>query len=691
MTTVPGRSGLACLLLALAGVSFADTPVLEHVVVTADFRDRRAQEIPSSVTVLDDATLERAGVQHLEELLPMVPNLSWSGGSSRPRYFQVRGIGELEQYEGAPNPSVGFLIDDIDFSGIGMAATLFDTEQVEVLRGPQGTRYGANALGGIINVRSRAPTRQFEALAELTGGSDDAFGAGLAVGGPVGDATAYRLSVHSHQSDGFRDNAFLGRDDTNGRDETTARARMTWFGDTVTLDGTLMLVDLDNGYDAFAIDNSLTTLSDKPGKDSQRSLGAAVHATWRPSDRVEWQSITTIADSDIEHSFDGDWGNDESWGIYAPYDFTSANDRTRETLSQEFRLVSGPAGALLGGRTDWVLGVYGSRLDDGNDLLDLFNGAVFQELTSDYEATSVALFGEADTAITDRVSVATGLRIEHRDARYSDSDGARFSPSETMTGGHLALTFAPVADHSLYVKAARGYKAGGFNIDISIPVEQREFDTESLWNLEAGWRSAWLDDALWLDVTAVYMRRRDQQVRRSSQDDPGDPLSFVFFTDNAARGTNRGVEASVRWRVDERLSFTGALGVLDTRFDEYTSDGGRSLAGRAQAHAPDYQVSLGVQYEHPAGFYGRVDASRSDGFFYSDSHDQTAEAYSLVNARLGFRGGRWDVALWAKNLFDEVYTVRGFFFGNEPPDFADTLYTRQGDPRQVGLTLTWRY
>ena len=100
----------------------------------------------------------------------LVPNLNWAGDTSRPRYFQLRGIGELEQYQGAPNPSVGFLIDDIDFSGLGMAATMFDVDQMEVLRGPQATRYGANALAGLIYVTSAQPEDHFDSRIELGAG-----------------------------------------------------------------------------------------------------------------------------------------------------------------------------------------------------------------------------------------------------------------------------------------------------------------------------------------------------------------------------------------------------------------------------------------------------------------------------------------------------------------------------------------
>ena len=147
---------------------------LNEVIVTGTYRPSAEIDVPASVSVLDAATLHKAGQQHLEDVLALVPNLNWAGDTSRPRYFQIRGIGELEQYQGAPNPSVGLLIDDIDFSGLGSAATLFDVDHVEVLRGPQGLRYGANALGGLIYAQSAEPAETVGGHVELGAGNDGA-------------------------------------------------------------------------------------------------------------------------------------------------------------------------------------------------------------------------------------------------------------------------------------------------------------------------------------------------------------------------------------------------------------------------------------------------------------------------------------------------------------------------------------
>ena len=225
-------SGTLGLALALAvpsalGADHARAAALEEIVVTASLRPEPASRIPVSTTILDAATVQAAGLQHFGDVLGLVPNLNWSGGSSRPRYFQLRGIGELEQYQGAPNPSVGFLVDEVDFSGVGMPATLFDVEQVEVLRGPQGTRYGANALAGLIKIDTRDPEPVHSLQAQAMAGEDGLWGGGVQAGGPLAKSrtdAAWRLVAQRFESDGFRRNDFLAREDTNGRRETTCAA-----------------------------------------------------------------------------------------------------------------------------------------------------------------------------------------------------------------------------------------------------------------------------------------------------------------------------------------------------------------------------------------------------------------------------------------------------------------------------------
>ncbi|HEY8535433.1 MAG TPA: TonB-dependent receptor, partial [Vicinamibacterales bacterium] len=530
MRFIQGLGVIAAGMTAAAWAAQPEPP-LEEVVVEASLRRQTVDELPTSVTVLERETLQLAGVQHFQDVLGLVPNLNWSAGTSRPRYFQLRGIGELEQFQGAPNTSVGFLIDGIDFSGIGMPATLFDVEQIEVLRGPQGTTYGANALAGLISVRTREPRPEPELRAELKAGEYGTYGFGGVIGGalPGSDSSAYRLVAQRHRSDGFRRNAFLGRDDTNGYDETTLRGRLSWdAGDDLQLDFTAMYVDLDNGYDAFAIDNSRVTHSDKPGRDAQRSSALAVAAEYRGFGSFTLRSTTTFADSDIVYSFDGDWGNDAFWGPFAPYDFTSQTLRNRRTWSQELRAVSAP-GSEIGGRAAWVAGLYVLDSRETNDQLDTFNGEVFNPppLSSRYDATNYAAYGELDIGLTQRTRLSLGARVERRDADYEDNRGSAFDPSETMVGGHLSLEYALSPSRHLYATLSRGYKAGGFNIGASVPEPRRTFDAEYLWNLETGLKSSSGDGRLDSQVALFYMRRTDQQVHTSVQLDPGDPLSFV--------------------------------------------------------------------------------------------------------------------------------------------------------------------
>ncbi|USD35848.1 TonB-dependent receptor [Ferrimonas sp. SCSIO 43195] len=693
-------------LIALA-VSFAvHAQEIETITVNADLRNIELEQLPGSATVVDSQAIKDEGGEHFEQILDSIPNLNWSGATSRPRYFQIRGVGEQEDYKGAPNSSVGFIVDDIDLSGLGMAASLYDLQQVEVLRGPQGTQYGANALAGLIYVKSMDPSDEFESGLTATLAEDNQQTYGGYVSGAATDTLNYRVMVHSNQQDGFRDNLYLGRDDTNARDELTLRTKLLWQpSDRLQAKLTFLHADLDNGYDAWTLDNNgFDTITDNPGEDSQRTNGASLNLNYDINEALALRAITSWSNTHATHAYDGDWANDDYWadrtcyGEPCVYVYNWSKALKRDTLSQELRLSSREAGRIFAGTTDWLVGVYANDLQESNYLAITeaydASGSYFSDQSSDYDADSQAVFGQLDSSLG-RWTLSAGLRLEQRDASYRDSKGEAFDTDESMWGGHLSASYQFNADHNGYVRVARGYKAGGFNMGLpEFLSDKTQYDTETLYNYEIGLKSRWLDGALTSALALFYMDRQDQQVEASVQE-PGSG-DFVLYTSNATDSNNYGAELELNYQVTESLQLHGSVGWLETEYGDYVlqlgEDSFRDLSGRELAHAPNYQFAVGATYRHDQGWFANVNLSGKDEFYYSDSNDSVSAPYQVLDAKIGYEANSWSLYLWGRNLTDEKYGVRGFYFGNEPDqDWADKQYIRYGDPQQFGVTFNYDY
>ena len=694
----PERCVALFALWSSATLARADSESLQEIVVTATLQPTSVAELPQSITVLDADTLRSAGVQHFEDVLGLIPDLNWAAGTSRPRFFQMRGIGEVEQYQGAPNPSVGFLIDDIDFSGVGMPATLFDVQQIQVLRGPQGTTYGANALAGLISVRTADPGTQFELHGELTGADYDTRAAGVAIGDGIADGRGgWRFVAQQYWSNGFRHDAFYDMNSTNGYDEGTLRSKLHWrFSDAWQADLTLMHANINNGYDAWSIYNTATTYSNQPGRDEQRSNGVALRLIDDIEGLGELRSVSSSAGSAILYSFDGDWGNDTLWGPYAPYDYFQSDNRYRHTYAEDLRLIGDPARALFG-RLRWLVGLYALRLTETDRVVfsydDTYDGAGSSALDSRYGATNLALYGSLDADLSTRAHLSGGLRVERRSANYSDSaDATTPFPTQIndMLGGNLSLTYDVGDGRRLYATLARGYKGGGFNIGSEILSEQRSFGPESLCSFETGLKYAPADGPLQLQADVFYMRRRHMQVYLSEQLQQNNPLAYVFFTQNAADGENLGFEAEGGYRLGERWRISGSSGLLRTRF---LGVGGTfenlDIDGRAQPFAPNYELSAALEYGAERGWFARLDSHAQGSFYYYTSDAQSSHAYHLENLRVGYRRGPWTASVWARNLFNVRYAQQGFYFGLIPPDYPNQSFLQLGDPRLVGVTIRY--
>ncbi|MCC5847820.1 MAG: TonB-dependent receptor [Verrucomicrobia bacterium] len=660
--------------------------------------EARLPTFSTSTTRLDSLDLQEREAHHLQDALGMVPNLNFAGGTSRPRYLQLRGVGERSQFasEGPPNFSVGVLFDEIDLSGFAGAVSLFDVQQVDVLRGPQATVYGSKALAGLILMQSTPPTPFQSNRLQLSVGTDDYFEAGIATGGPwspENEDLTYRLTLHALSQDGFRDNVFLDRSNTNRRLEFNGRFQLH-FEPHADLRHELTLLGTrhDNGYDAFAPrGDGFTMFTDEPGRDALSLGGLSLRSFYQGADSHDLISITSATRARSIYSYDADWGNDEFWAA-APYffnpeaegyrySFTERLDRVRNQASQEFRFQGKPDAKIFGGRSAWSLGVAASWLEERDDYVG------FSALRSDYQAYTGAGYGQLTTDIAEGLQLVTSLRQEFRGSDYSDSQDVDFDTSDWMTGGRVALEakFTP-ASHG-FVGISRGFKGGGVNANPNIPPERRAYDPETIWNLEAGVGTQWDEGQGYLNLTLFHMWRRDVQIGTSIQPDPSDPTTFTFFTDNAAEGTNYGLELEGRAPVNRHLAFFASLGLLETEIKNFQDAGGRlNIEGREQSHAPSYTFRVGTDISFTENWFARVEVEGKDQFHFSNSHDNTTSPYELVHASFGYRAEAWSLTFWGRNILDTAYDTRGFFFGLEPPDFPSRLWTMKGDPAQFGLT-----
>ena len=681
------RDGVLPLLIIVLFALFtsATAQEIDEIIVYGDLRESEIEDVPTSVTVLDEALIRQRNASHFEEMVAAAANLNLSNGASRARFFQIRGVGERGQFTEPLNPSVGLLIDGVDFSGIGGVSTLFDVEQIEVFRGPQGDLYGANALAGLISLRSHAAEHEPSGRLRVEAGDYGVRSLGAAYGGSLSDTVAFRTSLSTYASDGYIHNIHLGTHDTNNLDELTWRGKLRIdLSDDASLDVNLGLVDLNNGYDAFSLDNDRRTRSDQPGADNQQSVFGSLRLALA-GELFDTELSLANATSDIAYGYDEDWTYDgfHPWG----YSSTDQYNRDRDTLTAEVRLTSSEAGSLFDGRGAWVAGLY--MLRQQVDLLRVYTYAD-SDFGSSFEIQRLAAYGRIESDLSDRARLTIGLRLEAHESDYSDTAGLAYNPDENLVGGRIAYDYALSENWSGYASLSRGYKAGGFNLDGSLDESLRQYDAEFLSNYELGLKGQVAETGLRMRLALFRMIRDDVQIDSSTTLLRADGSSeFIDFIGNAAEGVNQGVEAELNWSPGERVDITGSLGLLNSEYENYINGNGEDLGGREQAHAPGYQYYLAANFGLLENLGLSLSLEGRDAFFFSDSHDAMSRAYDLFHASLTWDWQAFSFSLWGRNLSDEDYFVRGFYFGNDPRDgYAGHRYTQLGEPRRFGLTVS---
>jgi len=710
---------------------------LEEVIVTAQKRAESIQNVPIAMSAFDSDELRKLGTVSMENVAKVTPGLYFTENQSiKSSGTSIRGITPVSGSAGA-DPSVGYYIDEVYLgANVSSVVDLYEAERIEVLRGPQGTLYGRNTIGGVVSITSKRPTEDFEAklTAQLGNYSSQRYGA--SVSGPLIDGKLSGLiSGLYYEREGYEYNAFL-QDDTNDRKQWGIRASLLF----TPSDQWEILVNFDSREvdqkaqsfetllnNDFSLLGSIGQLVNRdpedrrvfgnfPGKETlEDAWGLSMKAVYS-TDTYEAVSVTGFR----THTYLVDGESD-----LIPFGVGRNSDPEESDLfTQEFRVASTTDSDL-----QWMVGVYYSDLEaiaDGkilieNDLLTLFGAGFLGEVgggsTGFVDAQTYAIFGSFDYRLSDQFEVTLGMRQtwEEKDFNWFQNDlealfGAPIlGGTGTAAGSDEWSEFTPALtlryhvndDVMIFATASRGFKSGGYNVDSGVPSQQSEgFDPEFMDNFELGLKSTWLDQRVLVNASVYTMIWEDIQIRA---DDPTTPASFDPRIDNAGEARSSGFELEVKALVSERLSVDFMANLMDAEFKEgvLPTGIGEGIPLDEFAKVPDYTVSANVEYTVPVsdgleltlrGEFRRqgdmlLDKRPLELFPYIPVREQPA--YNLWNARLTLAADNWDVALWGYNLADETYLTNTFDLYNNP--FVSQYFGTLGAPRTYGVELQYRF
>ena len=674
----------------------------DEIIVNAGLIKEKLKDRASSIFVATNHDIRDNATANFQDLVDRIPNLNWAGGTSRPRYFQIRGIGERSHYfgEGPPNFSVGFLVDNIDISGAGMVGQLFDIDQVEVFKGPQSSVYGPNAIAGLITLFSKDPTNKLDLQSSLTIGTYNQLGFAAAIGNAITPRISYRLSTVFENSDGFRKNISKNIKNSNERDEAMHRLKLKMVpNENVSILSTLLFSKINNGYDVWAPDNNTNfrTYTDDPGKDSQDTYGLSVDGDIIFNKHVKVKNIISLTKTKAFHSYDADWGDSTYWirklgDVYFPIRDYYEESKNRRSYSMESRVYLNKI----------VLGLYKKELQEKQDAAGYIYAGDATDGKSDFKFNSTAGYLQHYLQLSNKLSFKSNIRIETIDyfydgeTQYGDSVLApvNHEVQDVLVGFRAALSYKANRNTNFFFTSSRGYKSGGINQHPMLEDASRPFGPEHADNLEISFKYS--GHRLRSSVTLFHTKRSNQQISISDQVVKDDPNAFLFYTSNAGSGWAEGIEFENVYSFSEKIKLTTNAGLLNTYVDNFkyqTKDWSGNIieesgGGRPAAMAPPVMASLGLSV-NLYDILVNTNISYKDGYYFSDSHNEKSDAYKLIDLSLTKEFGNFSLKFLVNNIFDERYPVRGFYFGLIPPDYSDQLWISHGNPRQLAISANY--
>lgn len=698
----------------------------EVIEVTARRYKESIKDVPVAVTALSEQKLMDKGTQTLIDIERFVPNLTVnaSRATSTTLTAYIRGVGQNDPLWGF-EPGVGLYIDDVYVARPqGGVLDLLDIQRVEILRGPQGTLYGKNTMGGAIKYVTRDLPDYTRGYVEGVIGSYNQRDVKAGFSTPITDTLLIGISAANLTRNGFGEvvgpSPFAGTD-VSDKDITAARVNVTWKpSDTVTVkfvaDDTQ---DDSNVRGGHRLDTSPTTgdapLEDvfdtrqnmDPKRQEVTSSGQALTISWAMSDDWEFKSVTAQREGDTLSDIDFDATQINSFDVPAIYQ--------DEQFTQEFQLT------YTGERLDFVSGVY--YLDgDACGNFDVVFGLVplVQTTYGCVNTVSKSLYAQASYRFDDAWSMTLGARYDEDDKEATVGvnrflglpgtvilplPGGEFTESETFDdfSPRVGVEYRASENTMWYFSYSHGFKSGGFNMRANPaldPAANQAFQPETADSFELGFKGSFLDNRVQTYVALFTQKYEDKQVPVSVVLPGGGFVSRVL---NAADADLNGLELELNARITDDFSLFLMYGYLDAEYNEFVGSLGvdgsvtSDLSDVARViNAPENQYTIGLSYELEAG-PGRLLMStdyawRDDLFIYDVSPLTDQEAYGVWNASVVYylADSGWRFALHGRNLADEEYRTAAYDFSTTA--VADSLLTGYyGDPMNWSLSAMYSF
>lgn len=632
---------------------------LEEIVVTAEARAENLQEVPVAVTAFSAQDIVDSGIETTADFIALTPNVSYDDSFTVANTFVV--IRGVTQINNADSP-IAIVVDGVPQNNQKQfKMDLYDIERIEVLKGPQGALYGRNAIGGAVNIVTKEPTNEFEGFLNVGAGNGGARKVQASVGGPIAeDRLMFRLSGSYKEGDGLINNSFLATE-VDFYESTDIRGKLLiQASETLTLDVRLATSTMEGGalYDSAFWDNTEPENTNQERLPLTDILGISERNIDEATVKLDWAtnagSLTYIAGyTDLEEDYFGDLDFcnpvDCPDGFFGFGQVDQMQDLQVELMSHELRWTS-PDDQ----RFRWAAGAFLINTDRSLDTLatlaDLGNLPIIASSEiNDNEASAV--FAQFEFDLTDSLELSASIRRDNDDRKQTDvGTGATRSASYDATQPKVTLTWTPAEDRLVYLTYASGFRSGGFN-----GIGGREYDDETVDNVEVGFKSKWLDDRLLLNVAAFRAESEDFQFFFVDVNAGG-----AQVIDNLDEVTLSGLEVEFEALVAPNWSIFGSLGLQDSEIDaiDPTLTVPASVGNKAPK-TTESNFNLGTQVGFSLGgnLTGllRIDYERrGDRYWHTDNVD-VMDPVSLLNARIGVGGERWNLTVWGRNLMDEFY------------------------------------